>query len=240
MSAFASAYIDLLIKQYWEQPNARAEIGAAADRWEPIRDLMASFPAAFDVDIATGDQLDIIGRIVGMPREVPYAVPKVAFGFADNPNGRRFDDKFISIAGSAPFQDRFAPTYTALTLDDHDYRLFIRATIARNNGSAYLISDTRTSIQETVAALFEGQAYVLDRRDMSLALYISPVFELDRLRVILGLGLLPKPQGVRYDVVMQAAPGETFGFADNPNALGFADRFDAAQVGGRFALKVIL
>ena len=239
MSDFTSAYVDLLIKQYWEQPNARAEGDALASSWEPVYTLLRAFPAAFDVDVATGDRLDIIGRIVGTPRVIPFILPKLAFGFSENPNSRGFDDKFISIAGSAPFQDKFAPAYSDLTLDDNDYRLFIKATIARNNGSAYLVSDTRTSIQDVVAALFEGHAYVLDRKDMTLVLYVSPLFELDRLQAILTLNLLPKPQGVRYDVVIQAAPGETFGFADNLSALGFADKFDSSQVGGRLASKVI-
>lgn len=240
MSTFTDAYVDLLIKQYWDQPNARAEVDALASQWEPAHTLYGAFPSAFDVDIATGDRLDIIGRIVGLPRVVPFVLAKVAFGFSENPNGRRFDDKFLSIVGSGPFQDRFAPAYSDLTLDDATYRLFIKAAIARNNGSAYLVSDSRTSIQDVISALFDGHAYVLDKRDMTLVLYVSPLFDLELMAAILTLDLLPKPQGVRYDVVIQAAPGETFGFSDNLSALGFADKFDITQAGGRFALKVII
>jgi hypothetical protein len=74
---------------------------------------------------------------------------------------------------------------------------------------------------------------------MTLALYVSPAFDLVVLAAIQQLGLLPKPQGVRYDIIVQASPGETFGFADNPNALGFSDKFDPADIGGFFAIKVI-
>ena len=241
MSDFTQTYVDLLLKQYWEKPRAVAEIELQASTWEAIRDQLASFLPAFDLDTATTDRLDIIGRIVGLPRSVPLVIAKIAFGFDENVNARTFDDKFavLPLAGVAPFLDKFEPAWTTLELDDNDYRLFLRAKIAKNAGSAYLVSDTRTSLQDVINAAFEGQAYVLDKKDMTLVLYVSPAFDLERLLAIRQMGLLPKPQGVRYDVIVQAAPGETFGFADNVNSLAFADKFDSGQVGGRFALKVI-
>ena len=240
MSEFTQAYVDLLIKQYWEKPNAVGEIETQAATWEVVRDGINAFFDGFDLDLATGDRIDIMGKIVGMPRIIPFVIPKIAFGFADeNPNARRFDEKFTPIATSAPFQNRFVPAYTSLELNDNDYRFFIRATAARNAGSAYMVSDTEISVQDVINTLFGARAYVVDKQDMRLALYVSPVFELDRLNAIRQLGLLPKPQGVRYDIIVLAAPGETFGFSDNPNALGFADKFDASQAGGRFAIKVI-
>ena len=76
---------------------------------------------------------------------------------------------------------------------------------------------------------------------MTLTLYVSPQYNLDNLRAILRLALLPKPQGVRYAVIVQAGPGETFGFADNVNSLPFADKFDLTnQPGGRLANKVVI
>ena len=241
MSDFTQTYVDLLLKQYWEKPSAVAEIELQASTWEAIRDQLASFLPAFDLDTATTDRLDIIGRIVGLPRSVPLVIAKIAFGFDENVNARTFDDKFavLPLAGVAPFLDKFEPAWTTLELDDSDYRLFLRAKIAKNAGSAYLVSDTRISLQDVINAAFEGQAYVLDKKDMTLVLYVSPAFDLERLLAIRQMGLLPKPQGVRYDVIVQAAPGETFGFADNVNSLAFADKFDSGQVGGRFALKVI-
>lgn len=238
--SFESEYRDLLIKQYWQQPNARAEIELQAGTWARVFEWLDSFPDAFDLDLATGDRLDIIGRIVGLPRLVPFVLPKIAFGFDENPNARGFDDKFMALAGSAPFLDKFEQPYTTLQLNDNDYRFFIRAKVSRNAGSGYMVSDTEISIQDVINTTFDGAAYVVDKKDMSLALYVSPVYDLDRLRAVQRLGLLPKPQGVRYDIIVQAAPGETFGFSDNPNALGFADKFDLAnQPGGRFAIKVI-
>ena len=238
--SFESEYVNLLIKQYWEKPKAYAEIGMKAGAWRKTFEWIDSFSEEFDLDNATGDRLDIIGRIVGIKRIIPFAVPKIAFGFDGNPNARGFDDKFSPLPDRAPFHDKFERAYADLQLDDTAYRFFIRARISKNIGGPYLVDDQGLSVQSAISALFDGAAYVLDKKDMTLTLYVSPQYNLDNLLAILRLDLLPKPQGVRYDVIFQAGPGETFGFADNVNSLPFADKFDLLnQPGGRFAEKVI-
>jgi len=239
--SFESEYVNLLIKQYWEKPRANAEIEMKAGVWRKTFEWIDSFSDEFDLDNATGDRLDIIGRIVGINRIVAFVIPKISFGFAENPNARGFDDKFSPLADRAPFQDKFEREYTDLQLDDSAYRFFIRARISKNVGGPYLVDDRGLSIQAVINTLFNGLAYVIDKKNMTLALYVSPSFNLDQLRAIIKLGLIPKPQGVRYGVIVQAGPGETFGFADNVNALPFADKFDLInQPGGRFANKVVI
>ena len=239
--SFESEYVNLLIKQYWEKPKAAAEIEMMAGAWRKTFEWIDSFSDEFDLDNATGDRLDIIGRIVGIKRIVQFVVPKIAFGFDENPNARGFDDKFSPLADRAPFQDKFERAYTSLQLDDTAYRFFIRARIAKNVGGPYLVDDQGLAIQTAINTLFDGLAYVLDKKDMTMTLYVSPQYNLDNLRAIIKLDLLPKPQGVRYGVVIQAGPGETFGFADNVDSLPFADKFDSInQPGGRLANKVVI
>lgn len=69
MTDFTTAYVDLLLKQYWEQPNARAEIEAQATTWEAAKLTLESLIPAFDLDTAGTDQLNKIGAIVGLPRD---------------------------------------------------------------------------------------------------------------------------------------------------------------------------
>jgi len=239
--SFESDYVNVLIKQYWEKPKANAEIEFKAGLWRKTYEWIDSFTEEFDIDTAAGDRLDIIGRIVGISRIVPFAVAKIAFGFNENANARGFDDKFTPLVDRAPFQDKFERTYTSLQLDDLTYRIFIRAKISRNTGSPYLVDERGLSIQQAVNTLFNGAAYVIDQKDMTLILYVSPRFNFERLLAIIRLDLLPKPQGVRYKIITEAGPGETFGFEDNTNSLPFADKFDLVnQPGGRFANKVII
>lgn len=239
-SQFVNEYALLLIKQYFSKPKARAETELVAENFERAYGVLRDFPDAFDIDLAIGDALDKIGKIVGVLRNVPLVIGKIGFGFDDNPTkARGFWDKFTG-GISAPFYDKFTPPYTDQQLDDYDYRLIIKAKIAVNNTSAFIASDERISIQDVIQRAFNGQAYVVDKKNMSLWLYITDVIDLDRLRLIVTLKLLPKPQGVRYDLIVQYTPFETFGFIDNPDARGFADKFNPAGGGGVFAEKVIL
>lgn len=230
---------NLLIKQYWEKPKARAEIEMLASKWNIARGFLGALDPAFDLDNAVGEQLDVLGRIVGISRSVPSVVPKIYFGFSINQSSKGFSDKFNALRVGAPFYDKFSSAFTDLQLGDSDYRFFIRVKAALNRASAYLKSDEYISIQDVVLAAFDGRAYVIDNLDMTLTLYVSPVVSLDRLRLIQALNLLPKPQAVRYKVLIQAEPGATFGFSNNPSSRGFADKFDSSRQGGYLARKVI-
>jgi len=239
MSTFSTAYAGLLIKQYWEKPKANAEIDMKSLTWEKVLNAVIAFKSEFDVDLATGKTLDIIGRIVGIPRSIPFIIPKVAFGFSDNSNAMGFSDKFNTLDLSAPFLDAFESAKTDLQLDDNTYRFFIKAKIAFNNSSAYMASDTKVSIQSAVSQIFSGEAYVADNYNMTLDLYVTPVFNTNWLLAIEKMGLLPRPQAVRYAQIIHAVPGKTFGFFDSQNTKGFSDKFDPLSLGGIFASKVI-
>lgn len=232
-------YTALLIKQYWEKPKAFAEIELGASTWDKVRGLLASLDNAFDLDFAVGAQLDVLGRIVGIPREVPDVIAKTYFGFSINPDNLGFADRFNALRIGGPFFDRFSSPFTAQQLNDNDYRFFIRVKVALDWASGFVSSDERIGIQDVILAAFNGRAYVVDNLNMTLTLYVSPMISLERLRLISQLNLLPKPQGVRYDVIIQAEPGSTFGFESNSAAVGFADKFDSGRESGFLARKVI-
>lgn len=233
-------YTDLLATQYWDQPNATAEITALVYEWESAYNFLASWQDAFDLDQAEDNRLDIIGKIVGLPREVPFSAFKIRFGFDGNTNAKGFGNKFDPFWEGAPLLSRFETQYTATQLDNYDYRFFIRAKIAVNVTSAFMTSNERVSVQDAIQTAFDGLAFVLDNEDMTLTLYVSPKVPIDTLLIVNSLGLLPKPQGVRYNIIIQAEPLQTFGFASNPNAIGMGDKFNTAVQGGFFARKIIL
>lgn len=232
-------YTLLLIKQYWEQPRAKAEVQLRLQGYSKIADLIRAFETEYDLDTARGKQLDVLGKIAGVPRLVPAVIQRILFGFDINPNSRGFADRFNPLREGAPFLRRFESPFTSQELDDNQYRRLIRAKVALNVCSAYISSDERISVQDVINQAFGGRAYVIDNQDMSLTLYVSPSVSQDELRLIRRLGLLPKPQGVRYSFVILAEPGLTFGFANNPNSKGFADRFDPTREGGIFARALI-
>ena len=230
-------YTLMLIKQYWEKPKARSEIQAMLAHWQIIADFVRN-PANFDLDRVTGYRLDVIGRIVGLPRSVPEALARVFFGFQEHLNSEGFSSKSNAAYAGAPFYSKFTPAYGPYQLGDNEYRRFLRVKIAKNAAASTIASDDRVSLQDVIQAAFNGRAYVTDRRDMTLALNISPQVSVDELRLIVRLGLLPKPAGVRYDYFYQVTPGMTFGFSRNPAARGFSSKFNAAYQGGFFSRKI--
>ena len=232
------AYKLLIIKQYWNKPKANAEIGVMASSWAKVVALLKSIQTEYDLDNARGAQQDVIGRIVGIPRTVPFVIPKIAFGFSENPNSRGFSSKFI-VDESAPFSSKFSSSYTSQQLSDNDYIFFIRAKIAFNNASSYISSDDRLSIQDVIQTVFSGEAYVIDNYDMTLTLYVSTRFDLTRVNIIKQLGLLPKPQGVRYRDVETFIDDRAFGFSDNPNASPMSDRYQLSTLPGLFADRIV-
>lgn len=238
MSTFIEEYAKLIIKQYYSKPKARAEIEMKVGEYEKLYDIIDSFPDEFDVDTAYGDRLDKIGKIVGVSRSVTEVVDKIGFGFEENSNARGFADKNNPLDKSAPFVEKFTPQYTDLQLDDNTYRLIIKAKIAVNNTTAYMVSDDRISMQQVIQSAFQNRAWVVDNYDMSLNLYISPAFEGQYLRLINKLNLLPKPQAVRYNQIVTAERTQTFGFSDNDYALGFGDKFGGKD--GFFANRITL
>jgi len=237
--SYTSEYEDLLIKQYWEKTNARAEIALQSGTWERVFDFLKSFEVEFDIDEATGDRLNIIGRIVGVDRVVPSVLAKVFFGFDDNPNSTEFDDKFVDLGELGVMYNKFSSQYDDLELDDPDFRFFIKAKIRKNIAHGIMTSADYVSMQIAIVDLFEGLAYVQDNFDMSLTLHISPLVNDDRVRIIIALGVLPKPQGVRY-ILVQSDPTNNFGFSNNVNCKGFKNKDDPlVEAGGYFLRKLL-
>lgn len=238
MSEFSTYYSNLLIKQYWEKPKAKAHVELVVGKFEKIYNLFNDFQNQYDLDKAMGVQLDTIGKIVGLSRIVPYGLPKIFFGFSNNTSNKGFSDRFDNTRQSAPFYNKFEIAYSDLELNDYDYRFFLKIKIAKNNASAFMVSDDMVSIQDVIMTAFENRAYISDHYDMSMILYVSPTFSTDRLDLIIKMNLLPKPMGVRYDIVF-AEPLKTFGFSNNVNSKGFYDRFDNTRESGYFARRYI-
>lgn len=227
-------YRDLIIKQYWDKPNARAEIELKAQYVQALKDVTDEIRKAFELDTATGDRLDKIGEIVGISRVVPFGTPKVLFGFDGDASARGMADLFDPTVESAPFANVFEADRTDTTLNDNEYREFIKLKIAKNNARAVIVGDVDSvSIQDVITQALDGKATVFDGGDMSLTLELSPTIDFSQLDLVLNADLLPSPQGVGYAYLYVAQNG-FFGFEGDATAQGFSDVNDPS-LGGQFA-----
>ena len=229
MNDFIQAYLDLLIYQYRDKPNASAEIQAIIKPFSDVFDLYNDLENVFDLDLAVGKQLDIIGKIVGLSRTVPLAIPKKYFGFDDDTNTYPYSEIFDSIV-TYPFKELYEEEYTDLQLNDEDYRFFLKAKIAKNFAKSNILE-----IEEIISFLFDNLAEVIDGYNMTLTVQVDASIDIDRIRQIQQLNLLPKPQAVSYnDIIIKYFSDRTFGFDDDLSSLGFDELFDMVEA-GKFA-----
>lgn len=211
---FIDQYLELLIIQYSDRPNAIAEIELLTGTWSTVFDFFNAFFAEFDLDLAYGDRLDKIGKLVGVTRIVEEGLVKKYFGFEGITNALTFGaGPFFSIVNDSGF--------TSTELNDTQFRFFIRSKISKNISSAYMVNDDRRSLQQAIQFLFKNRAFVVDDKDMSLTIYVDESFPAEDLTLIQALDLIPRPQGVRIKNIISYEFGNTFGFANNPNAKGF-------------------
>lgn len=207
-------YEKLLIVQYADKPKASATVSAIVSRFKNISDVIEQFESAFDLDTAIGAQLDIIGKIVGISRNVEGVIPKIFFGFDDNVNARGF--------GLAPFYTTDQAQYTDTQLSDSDYRFFIRMKIAKNHVKATMSDDNGSNLNAVILSMFEGYAYMVDNKDMTVTIYIENSPKSYLLPYAITLDLIPLPQAVDIKYISITAR-EPFGFSNNPNAFGFGN-----------------
>lgn len=177
------------------------------------------------IDEATGAQLDIIGDIVGQPRELISADLFNFFGFQGALKADTFGD-FGSATTGSKFYDFGTPLGGNVLLDDETYRLFIKAKILKNTISStpeeFLTFINFLFGTNTTAILAEGTAEytILFGRELS-------VFEQVLLNYVstsqgFPSRLIPKTVGVRVNFGYFLADNY-FGFQGAPGAKGFGD-----------------
>jgi hypothetical protein len=127
-----------------------------------------------------------------------------------------------------------ARTAPGSLLGDEDYRFLLKAKATRNNAGTTMIGVDRASVQDAVQFLFaDGDpAWLADRGDMVITLYVPADTDADLLGWVQQLDLIPRPQGVRLDIVLAGLTG-MFGF--NATDEGFDSRTDPLYGGGLLA-----
>lgn len=235
MSDYIVGNVSNLIIQYGQKSNAVATVTAYSEEFELIYDNANILQMAYDLDFAVGKQLDIIGKIVGISRNVPFSIPKNYFGFSGHLNAYPFGSKFNSVV-AYPFRGKFEIPYSDGQLNDNDYRFFIKAKIIKNYATSKNIDSNNFSIQNAVDYLFNGKAYIVDNKDMTMTLYIDSSYDSLKLIYLENLDLIPRPQGVRYNTFVSYQDGTTFGF--NSFNAGLGSKFATSRP-SRFAYKLI-
>jgi hypothetical protein len=188
---FASLALSRLTQQYKSADKFVQLVQGLVDLVQTeIDDPLENLITLYDIDIAEGDILDIIGEIVGQPRViVDYdlleffgydgALNAGTYGDANNPNvGARYLSSVEDVGGDK-------------TLSDEEYRVFIRARILRN----YSASTPEEII--SAAKLILGVDWVhYIGGTMKFSLQVPAPVDANDLALIQTYDILPRPTGV--------------------------------------------
>ena len=206
-------------------------VGGKIELQEVFRQLMQER----SIDTAVGAQLDIIGDIVGQPRELIDSSLLSFFAFQGYPEAESYGDLNNNSLGGAYYDLRNPLTGNTL-LTDEQYRLFIKAKIIKNNTNA-----TPNQFIDFMKFVFGVElSLVVAEGDAEFTIMLGK--ELSSFeRVLLTYvsyssgypsRFIPKPIGVRVNFG-QFIAGNYFGFQGAPNAKGYGD-LNNLSVGGQY------
>lgn len=201
-----------IISQFGQSTTLRALIESMNDSIDPRVDLDAFYTHFWNVDTATGEGLNVWGRIVGVSRLLRITTndPIVGFDTGNVP----YDWQTMS-------HGRFARNGEgsggqAFELNDDAYRILI-LTKALANISA---TDAR-SLNRLLHNLFpnRGRVYVRDLGQMRMQFVFNFALSPVERAIVSQSGVLPHPAGVLYSVVI-VPTAHLFGFRNvNPGSV---------------------
>ena len=177
-----------------QQPKLEAVVKSLYQPINALDSAMQQLTQLYNIQNASGVQLDGIGSIVGQKRVVSNAIYLAFFGYAGQSAGRGY--------GVAPYRyDNQAYTGT-VTLNDADYRTLITLKIAVNNGHG-----TIPEIVSACRAIFSTNAVtVSETGTAAITVNIGITVDANSMLYTEALSFIPSPAGVAVTVVFA---GET-------------------------------
>lgn len=209
-TGYVSTYSDApdrIYAQYRNKPKAVAWYNITRRLATELASTIEAVRVMYNIDTAQGAQLDILGRIVVIPRSFVGYVALNPGMFAD-PDGAEFGDDAAMFSALSIDQDE--------QMSDDLYRLVIKSKIVKNNSAA------------TIEDILDGMNFLLpnaevlrvtDNEDMSFSVeFYGNITELERW-ALLNASLVPKPQGVRFNGFL-----EGFGYVQSgDDSMQFGD-----------------
>lgn len=184
-------YASLLIIQYRRQPKAIGTIQMIANL-SLCDGLMLVEPSCFDLDTALGEQLTILGRIVGVPRNiVGLDLAHIFWAF------RRYADAtggvdFLRYADTPDPNNLFSryQSNATYTLSDFEMQSLIKLKIIFNN-----TFESYKYVIEAFWNIFGNEIQVIDNKDMTVTYNVDNKYA-NVFIVAQFLNVVPRPMGV--------------------------------------------
>lgn len=172
--------------QYADKPKAVAWYGITPTMLEQLNEAAEAVRTSYNIDIATGQLLDVIGRIVVIDRGYESQVffnPDTQFGAGN-----------VAQFGGVGAQFESTGTTISDQVSDAIFRTLIRAKIVKNNSYATL-DDVAAGLSFITGS---SPVKVIDNEDMTFSVsFYSQLDDITRF-VLNTFDIVPRPQGVRF------------------------------------------
>ena len=240
---------ELLASQYKNSPNLIGHLQILIKSLVEIQDVYCQLIDERDIDSAIGEQLDVLGRIVGQPRSLVSRNIFGYFSFLGFTGGGGYGDFYDPLLGKPYITvEQASQKGQNVTLTDDQYRILIRAAAFRNtirstpDELAELINFTLTDAIVTL-----DKIYIVESTQI-VFIMIGAILD-DQTKQLLTLELndrgrgspsylIPRTLGVQYKFGTYSPDRAfTYGETDNVNRFdgknGYGD--NTPGVGGTWA-----
>lgn len=180
-----------LIMQYRGQANAVNTIKALVqEAW--LDGLIQDEASCFDIETASGAQLDVIGRIVGVPRNI-YGLDLVhefweVHSYTDDPDGVDLQ-RYADSTDGPEIMLRYNSNAT-YALSEFEMRTLIKMKIKANT----ILRSTK-GIVDAMFDVFGSSVSVVDNADMTLEFNVQAPYH-NTFVVAEYIDIIPRPMGV--------------------------------------------
>ncbi|EEB8113976.1 TPA_asm: DUF2612 domain-containing protein [Salmonella enterica subsp. enterica serovar Enteritidis] len=157
-----SKYTDLITNYHATKPKFVEHINLVT---RPLAETSAAINGlinAFDIDHATGIQLDILGQWIGLNRIVSQPISGVYFSW--DTDGLGYDQ--------GVWQGPYDPDSGYTSLSDETYRIVLKTKIAINNWDGR--NDSRPPILDAALDGSGLKMQIVDNQDMTIGIWVFP------------------------------------------------------------------
>ncbi len=200
--------------QYADKPKAVAWYNITPNIADEINNVYEAIRNSYDIDANEGEQLNVIGRIVGIDRSFESQVfyePDTYFG-ADNDASQfgGIDSQFESVGDTISSE-----------VSDAIFRVLIKAKIAKNNSDASLDGIVHALSYITNSSPIR----VIDNEDMTFSVSFGTALTDIEKFVFNTFDIIPRPQGVKF-----------LGYVDEESITQFGGSFGWGDTRANFGL----
>lgn len=181
-------YLKRVPSQHRDRPKFRATLQTFIGPLAALGQIMEKTPDAYDLDLAIGKQLDVVGEWVGVSRYIDQPLDGIYF---------TWDGTEATGWARGQWKGKYDPSSGLVALDDDTYRTLIRLQILANSWDG-----TVDSAYDAWHATFPDSAIVIeDEQDMSIIIGIAGKMQGTAQRALFSEQISPfKNAGVKIKI----------------------------------------